>query len=1266
MIFEKITPERLTSWSEENGRRAQEILPELVARLIFSSCSQINNFHIPYGSGIQYPGYDGYIESGPGNNYISKGTSVFEFGTNGNIQEKFNSDIKKRSKNPKNIIMEETDFIFVSSKIWNHKISIPEKVVNAKNEYGWRSVKIVDAQSLCLWLDENFAVSTWLSEIINGSVKGISSIEKFWDETIGITEPKLTSEFFIYERKKKVEELEKFILEGTGYFFIKAESVDEALFFLISTIKSMEEEVSHKMIIIKEKETWDAITQLTNIKDVIFVPIFPIEDNISCPSNMNAIFPISKFIPLSKVSDNFDGIEIFKFKHDQFQNALLNLGFSYNEITKVEKETKRCFLPLYRKLSTNPFIKQPRWLSSLKDDIGNLIPIMLLNYLDIESEGDLAILKILTNDSNDMFLSKLDEWTKMEDFPIVNTRDIYRVVSTQDMWTFLGEKLKKRDIKNLEKAITLIFSETVPKYDLSTDQRCMANILGKKDRYSRQLVEGLLVSLIFLKEKDSIFVKTIVGSTESFVHVLIRDVMDNIIIEKQWLSIAEFFPLLTETCPEAIVSKLKKEINNPKSEFIKIFNAESGNSIFSGEVYHYFLWAIERLAWVKEHAVDAILLLTKLADKKFVLSNGNSPESSLLQVFNNISPQTVLSREEIAKLLGKILRDYPTVGLNIVMELSGFNNHLYKTMSRPEWIEYIDPYNNRYLSAEEQSNFRTNIIDVFFDNIMDEANSDVYEIIFSNIRYFYLNYDVKIKELVENNVDKFSDEERLSILFIIRRTISDDKKYSSSVEKLQPKMIAFLEEIFSILEPKSSLKYRYLCMYSPPRMNPVPYTNSIEDIEKEDEEIYFERSSAIKDILESYGLDEFFSYCEHIEDTGAFAYIIVNDVLFGAFKIEFLLKVMDANKDLFKSMIQYLTKNDITPMLTALKKNVDMDWEIEAKILCQATQGLALWEEVEKKDEKIVSYFWKHVERFSLFFLEDRESDFYLSKLVEHGRVIDAINSSAFSKYNNYSMNLHLLISLKTFLDDPSNHDSIYLRSVDPRNIQEILKKINEEKNKDIEVIALLELYYIEILPFDFCPKSMNEWVKNQPEIYVQLIQRLYLNDDGVGTDQPSSVSGYYRLLDSLTIIPGCSDNNLDKERFDTWVSRVLDIAKKSNFLRGTCRALGTLLSHSPNGYDGIFPHEFIREFFEKNMYKKEILEDLVPNFITGRINTLGRRGISGDAEKNEKRRGDQYEIDANMIQIDYPETASILKQLKENYHWSSKQFSNLEDRYFD
>ena len=49
-----ISATTINSWAEANPRRAQEILPELVIRLILATSTKIKDFNFPIENGIQY------------------------------------------------------------------------------------------------------------------------------------------------------------------------------------------------------------------------------------------------------------------------------------------------------------------------------------------------------------------------------------------------------------------------------------------------------------------------------------------------------------------------------------------------------------------------------------------------------------------------------------------------------------------------------------------------------------------------------------------------------------------------------------------------------------------------------------------------------------------------------------------------------------------------------------------------------------------------------------------------------------------------------------------------------------------------------------------------------------------------------------------------------------------------------------------------------------------------------------------------------------
>ena len=93
-MLNRISATELDNWSRNNPRQAQEILPELVIRLVLATSDKIIRHNFSIEKGIQYAGYDGVLESEEKSNFFPKGKSVWECGTDENLIQKFDDDIK--------------------------------------------------------------------------------------------------------------------------------------------------------------------------------------------------------------------------------------------------------------------------------------------------------------------------------------------------------------------------------------------------------------------------------------------------------------------------------------------------------------------------------------------------------------------------------------------------------------------------------------------------------------------------------------------------------------------------------------------------------------------------------------------------------------------------------------------------------------------------------------------------------------------------------------------------------------------------------------------------------------------------------------------------------------------------------------------------------------------------------------------------------------------------------------------------------------------
>ena len=415
-MLNKLTASEIDSWAQLHPRRAQEILPELVGRLILATAKKVESFHFPIEKAIQFAGYDGVLESSEDTAFFPSGKTVWEFGTDNRAINKFQRDIAKRSDDSLGVSIQDTAFIFATLKIWNHRMSIEELVNESKRKYGWKNIRIIDASTITLWLESCTAVSIWMSEVMGKMVRGMLSVEQYWEEYCHSTNPTLVTDFFLQNREEQVKALLTWLTaeNGHGYRVLTADSSLEATLFLLAAVLSLSgrddialNALKSKIAIVISAEMWDQVVSSRDENNrTVFIPTFNFTEDIRCPNNISAILPISKYSPTAKQIKNIEKIEIPARSKDEFGRAVETLGFPPSEAYNLCMKTKRSFLSLYRAITLRPTRKEPKWATL--SDLDELLPILLLGGWNDKYSGDREIVEKISGISYGNYTKLLD------------------------------------------------------------------------------------------------------------------------------------------------------------------------------------------------------------------------------------------------------------------------------------------------------------------------------------------------------------------------------------------------------------------------------------------------------------------------------------------------------------------------------------------------------------------------------------------------------------------------------------------------------------------------------------------------------------------------------------------------------------------------------------------------------------------------------------------------------------------------------------------
>ena len=157
-------------------------------------------------------------------------------------------------------------------------------------------------------------------------------------------------------------------------------------------------------------------------------------------------------------------------------------------------------MSFYRIITNQPCRKRPKWVD--KSNIRELVPMMLVGRWNANYDGDKEIIAAIRRKKNmKEYIENLNEWLSIEDAPVFTGLNRYESVSIRDLWDFVFTKLTNENILTFRKCVIDIFSEVNKAFALPEEQWYMASVLGEKSKYSNELKQGIVISLIMLSRK---------------------------------------------------------------------------------------------------------------------------------------------------------------------------------------------------------------------------------------------------------------------------------------------------------------------------------------------------------------------------------------------------------------------------------------------------------------------------------------------------------------------------------------------------------------------------------------------------------------------------------------------------------------------------------------------------------------------------------------------------------------------------------------------
>jgi len=1240
----------ITLWA--NQRNAQSLLPKLIRRLIIATVTRINRLHFRTGDGVQFEGWDGILEAEEGPWLVPDGVSCWECSTSKNIKRKADSDYEKRSRNPRGINPSKSTFVFVTPRRWSDKEDWQK---TKRNENFWHNVLAYDVDDIETWLELAPAVHIWFSILLGKHPENAIDLENFWMDWLETTQPPLSHETLLTGRDEVVKSVHTWFNEPVAPLALQADTRDEALAVFAATLQQLPlgKRVYYlsRAVIVRDISAWYRLTASDG--PLILTPLFDSRNVIvrALRNGHHVVIPLGRADSAAATT-----ISIPRLSREDVEKFLISHEYAEDQARKLALTAYRSFTSFRRRLAISPEVQQPEWI--LPEHALSLLPALLAGTWNDSHEGDINAIEKIADEPYDNVRKILMRWSNESDPPVSHVGDKWFIVSKEDAWSLLSRYLTRSDIERFTTVVLDVLGVPDPRFDLPSDQRWMASVLGSPPRHSSLLYEGLADTLALMGTYGDTPLPLSGIPIRDYAAGIIRQLLERANSDwRIWASLSSSLPLIAEGAPNEFLTALENDLNKDQPVLLNLFS-DKAEGIFNFPLYTGLLWAFESLAWNPDYFSHAVLILARLARLNPEGMLNNRPMDSLREIFLLWNPQTKATLKQCFRVIDNIRQSVPEVAWELLNKLLPESHSVGQYTYKPRWrdwaLEPSDPvtYGEIFSGTHE-----------VISRMLADVGDDGYRwknIIEALPKLPKKDFEEVLSILEKLNLEKYRASDQAVIRDALRDIISRHRAFSDATWALPTEIVDRIYEVYQRFIPEDPIA-RYSWLFDG-RPN-LPEGNQ-KDHEKYQETLKKARRDAIYEIYEHVdftqlldSLEEFnrprelglaFGLSELLEEDE-------DKVLKGLLASENTSKAQFARGFVFGRIGSQ--GRDWAERKIA---NVSGEWTPEQRadfFICLPFDERT-WDLVENSGPDVDKFYWRHIHPYKKF--ERTGYERATRKLLEYNRPFTSVVLLDFNIDRGDPFDVNLIIeaferSLQAPLtDDPQLAYFTY-------NIAELLDKLTITSEIDESRVAKIEWWYLPIIKqHDRNPRLLLHELSRNPIFFTDVIKMVYFPE---GEDRPElseneriRIRMGHELLNSFRRIPGLEDEDkINAEFLIDWIWQARELNRKYGLREIGDEIIGQILSNSPHGENDIWPHQAICDVIQE-----VASNDLERGFEVGVINS---RGVVSKSPKEggaqERKLADQYDGYALIIQDRWPLVGTMLRKIA-NYY---RELASREDQ---
>ena len=1215
----------LDRWADT--QESKGVFPELMRRLL-AQTPGVTNIDIRAREGTAAPGWDGTATS-DGSSFLPKGELRFEFGTNQQPKSKANEDYNKRADE---IVGKSGEtFVFATPRNW---AGAAEWAKERSSENKFASVEAFDAHRLEGWLQSVPAVHLWLSELLGNPVSGAQTLTSWWEQLRRNCKIEVPPEFHTAGRHNESERLMHLLALKATVPTVQAAWCNDALAFCHAVLLQRDHAELERALVVSDPDAWRYLAM--HCSGLIMIPVFDNPDiGLALNNSHSVIRPIAE---VNAGREDGNSIKLSKIDRNSGYILLANEELERSLTDKLVALSRRSMSGFYRRISRDSQRSQPEWAKD-RETVAVLGPLVLVGMWDEDHSGDRDAISNFVNEEAGEINLLLEELldTHPLDPPFIRSGGRWSMVDAADVAALLLPKLSEKHRACWKKFAEYVLTCEDPLEGLSFKDALIAQCDARESRVSSSLRQGVARSLVLAatSSKQAGRMRRIGQCVDEIVKSLLSAALHE--RSGHVLSrLAPYLPFLAEASPSVFLQYFEDDLNGEIPVTSALFRSAESSVFNSSVSVHNLLMAIECLCWSPDDFSKAARLAVLLADLAPDQKARGECLDTLDKVLSIRCRLSAASRGDKQMIVRWALSEYPKIAWDLV-----------KRVLSPVGVT-VEPCEPVYRDWDVKK--------FYFD--VDEAELCIHELIqlmlsfaecvldrwitlLSVLEFIPQKDCAMVVEALQKTVARgeWEDNDLFEIWAFLNSIIRRCQASVQASGALRVEQLQALIKIAKVIEPRDDpRKFAWMFDHDVDVMVDGLSVWDAGYSERVDEA----RRAAVYTVAAG-GVDHFRILVENVKLpwlTGVYLSELGSD-----FDSNMFAWLEGDSPVLHEAALAYFHRTTEKRSVEWAYSILKSDWlSLEGKQLFISVLPAEeeCWEVVGEFEGVLIQAYWESVSIGSINEASRAEG---VERLLACGCVTKAIMLLVWMLRHEQELVVSDVVEALSRL---GRMPELTCKQGVSAAVAELLTWLESVELTTSE-LAMLEFQYFDYLPNHEPSNALYEYLGSNFVEFARLVSSVFLVDSNENSEEIQRVyeQRCFKVLFHWRRLPGLrADGSVDGVYLAHWVDGARQLLRADEDEHNYDGQIGEVLASSPDGNDGMWPAEAVRDLIE-SLRKPQLERGL----FRGRLNRRGvtfRGAYEGGAQ--ETALAARYRAQAREMDARWPRTAALLRGLAEEY----------------